>query len=262
MVVVDGLRLRTSVAGPRGGTPLLLVSGIGAPLELWDPFRRALGTETVAIDLPGVGQSDTMRLPRSMWGIARLLDRVVDRLGYGTVDVLGLSWGGGVAQHLALIAKKRVRRLMLVSTGFGLWSIPGDPRAAVQLLTPARYFSRRHFESVGPSLYGGEIRRHPELLKAQATVRKSRKPTTLGYIHQLVAASTWVGLPMLPFIRNDTLVLIGDDDPIVHTATARIMASALPNATLRIVPGGGHLMLLDQARDAAAIVRDFREREG
>jgi poly(3-hydroxyoctanoate) depolymerase len=56
---------------------------------------------------------------------------------------------------------------------------------------------------------------------------------------------------------TETLVLNGDDDPIVHVATARIMAAALPYGRLRIVRGGGHMFLLDQPREAADIIGSF-----
>jgi poly(3-hydroxyoctanoate) depolymerase len=260
-VTVDGLRLRVSVAGKGTGTPLVLIGGIGAPLELWEPFARALGTETVAVDLPGVGGSATLRRPRSMWGIASILDRVLDQLDYQTVDVLGVSWGGGVAQHLALRHRRRVRLLILASTGFGLWSVPGDPRALLHLLTPTRYLSESRLLQIAASLYGGETRRRPERLRAQAAVRSARRPSAIGYIHQLAAASTWVALPLLPLIRTDTLVLTGDDDPIVHVATAQIMAAALPHGRLHIVRGGGHMFLLDQPREAADIVGSFLRRD-
>ncbi|MEA2683102.1 MAG: hypothetical protein QOK05_1430 [Chloroflexota bacterium] len=260
--MIDGLRLKVSIAGRRGPAPLVLISGIGAPLELWDPFRRALGAETVAIDAPGVGGSDTMRFPRTMWGIAGLVDELLDRLGYETVDVVGLSWGGGVAQHLALRRRSRVRKLVLASTGFGLWSIPGDLRALAHLLTPARYFSQGHFLRVAPAMYGGETRRHPERLSAQAAARSAHPPSAVGYIHQLAAAWTWVALPLLPFIQAETLVLSGDDDPIVHVTTARVMAAALPHGHLHIAPGGGHLFMVDEAAEAARVVSGFLGKPG
>ena len=257
VVTVDGVRLQVSAAGTGGGVPLVLISGIGAPLELWGPFRRALGTRTLAVDPPGVGGSATLRRPRSMWGIACLVDRLLDQLGYRTVDVLGLSWGGGVAQHLALRRGRRLRRLVLASTGYGLGSIPGDPRALVHLMTPARYFSPSHFLRIAPSLYGGETRRHPERLHTQAAVRSERRPSAVGYAHQLAAAWTWVALPLLPRIRNQTLVITGDDDPIVSVRTARIMAGLLPHSRLHVARGGGHLYMVDQAGEAAAIVSEF-----
>ncbi len=260
IVTVDGLRLHVSVAGERGATPLVLLGGIGAPLELWEPFRGALGGETVAIDAPGVGGSETLDRPRSMWGIAWLMDRVLDRLGYGTVDVLGLSWGGGVAQHLALRRSRRVRRLVLASTGFGIGSLPADSAALLHLLTPARYFSEDHFLQVAPFLYGGETRRHPERLRTQAAVRSAHRPSAVGYFHQLAAAATWMGFPLLPFIGTETLVLIGDDDPIIDVRTARMVAGLLPHARLHVVHGAGHLFLVDQAPMAAGIVGRFLHR--
>ncbi|MGI8609808.1 MAG: alpha/beta fold hydrolase [Candidatus Dormibacteria bacterium] len=257
METVDGVRLNVSVAGRGGSVPLVLVSGIGAPLELWEPFRRALDIETIAIDAPGVGGSQTLRWPRTMWGIAGLLDRLLDQLEYQTVDLLGLSWGGGVAQHLALRRGRRVRRLVLASTGFGLWSIPGDLRAMAHLLTPRRYFSESHFMRIAPSMYGGETRRNPGRLQGQAEVRSARRPSAVGYAHQVAAAWTWVGLPMLPFIECETLVITGDDDPIVHVANGRIMSALLPNSRLHVAHGGGHLFLVDQAAEAAAVIGDF-----
>ncbi len=256
-VTIDGLRLNVSVAGTRGEAPLVLIGGIGAPLELWEPFRRALGTRTIAIDAPGVGGSATLGRPRTLWEIARLVDRLLDRIGCDTVDVLGLSWGGGVAQHMALSGGRRIRRLVLASTGFGLGTIPGDARAVAHLLTPARYYSQRYFQLVAASLYGGETGRHPEELSAQAKLRWARRPSLVGYLHQLVAASTWVALPVLPLIRTETMVLTGDDDPIIDVSTARILAALLPHGRLHIAAGGGHLFLLDQPAEAADIVRDF-----
>jgi pimeloyl-ACP methyl ester carboxylesterase len=58
-------------------------------------------------------------------------------------------------------------------------------------------------------------------------------------------------------VQAETLVLLGADDPIVHTVNGRILRRVLPNASLRVVPGAGHLFLLDQPEEAAAIVRDF-----
>lgn len=261
LVTVGGLRLNVSVSGRAGETPLVLLGGIGAPLELWEPFRLAFGSETVAIDAPGVGGSEKLPWPYSMRKIARVFDSLLDQMGYGVVDVLGFSWGGGVAQHLALIRGQRLRRLVLVSTGYGVGSVPADPSALLHLLTPARYFSQGHFLRVAPSLYGGETRRNPEHLPGQAAVRSARRPSAVGYLHQVAAAATWMALPLLPFIQSDTLVLTGDDDPIIDVKTAQVMAAVLPHGRIHVVPGAGHMFLVDQAADASAIVTAFlRER--
>ena len=152
---------------------------------------------------------------------------------------------------------REFRRLILVCTAFGLGSIPANPRVALELLRPARYFSPSHLARVGPALFGGETRRHPELLRHQAELRSRHRPSTRGYLYQLVAASTWVSLPLLPLIQAKTLVLLGAEDPIVHVVNGRILRRLLPRANLEVVPGAGHLFLLDQPKEAAAIVRDF-----
>ena len=256
-VTVDGQRLRVSVVGKGGDPPLLLINGIGAPLELWGEFRGLLGVETIAFDAPGTGGSPAPLRPRSMWGLAHLVDGMLDELGYGTVDVLGISWGGGLAQHVALLRRSRVRRLVLASTGFGAGSLPASPLAVLQLLTPARYFSPSHLVRVGPNLFGGEVKRRPELLTEQGALRSRHRPTLRGYAYQLLAASTWAALPWLRLVDAETLVLLGGDDPIVHVLNGRVLAGVLPHATLRVVPDAGHLFLIDQPQLAADIVGEF-----
>jgi poly(3-hydroxyalkanoate) depolymerase len=257
VVTAGGLTIRFSIQRGRGAYPLLLINGIGAPLELWGGFRATLGVETIAFDAPGTGGSAAPRRPRSMWELARCVNAHLDTLGYGTVDVLGISWGGGLAQYLALVRRSRVRRLILVCTAFGLGSIPANPRVALELLRPTRYFSPSHLARVGPALFGGEIRRRPEMLRYQAKLRSQHRPSTRGYLYQLLAASTWVSLPLLPLVQAETLVLLGAEDPIVHVVNGRILRRLLPRAELRVVSGAGHLFLLDQPEEAASIVREF-----
>ena len=256
-MTIRGQRIRVSIEGPSSSHPLLLIPGIGAPLELWKSFRRELGRETVAFDAPGTGGSSTPGRPHTMWELAATVNTLLDRLGYQMVDVLGISWGGGLAEHLALVRRSRVRRLVLAATGFGFGSIPGNLSTLTELLTPTRYSSPAHLRRVGPALFGGEIRRRPEILSEHGVVRSRHAPSTRGYVYQLLAASTWASIPWLRFIAAETLVLVGDDDPIVPTINARILARLLPNARLRIVPDAGHLFLIDQPEDAAAIVGDF-----
>jgi pimeloyl-ACP methyl ester carboxylesterase len=78
-----------------------------------------------------------------------------------------------------------------------------------------------------------------------------------GYIAQLYAISFWTGLPWLWRLPQPTLVLAGDDDPIVPAINGRILAKVIPNARLEIIRGGGHLFLLERPTEIAALVADF-----
>jgi pimeloyl-ACP methyl ester carboxylesterase len=96
-VEVDGLRLRVGTHG--AGEPLLLLTGIGANIEMWGPLAGRLpGRQLIAVDVPGTGGSSTPRRPLRMPGYARIVERVLDGRGCPSVDVLGYSWGGALAQ--------------------------------------------------------------------------------------------------------------------------------------------------------------------
>ncbi|HEX2412659.1 MAG TPA: alpha/beta fold hydrolase, partial [Solirubrobacteraceae bacterium] len=134
-----GLRLRVARQG--AGRPLLLITGIGANLDMWGPFaRRVSDRELIAFDPPGAGLSQRPRRPLRMSALAEIVRALMDELALERADVLGYSFGGGLVQELARRAPDRVRRLVLCATGPGLGGIPPRPVAALMLATPARYY--------------------------------------------------------------------------------------------------------------------------
>jgi poly(3-hydroxyoctanoate) depolymerase len=263
-VEVDGVRLRTSVRGQ--GPPLLLITGLGASLELAEPFERELttrGLQAVSFDAPGVGQSTAYRLPRRIGGVASTVERLLEALGYDQVDLLGVSLGGVVAQQLARQAPGRVRRLVLAATGPGLGGLPGSPRVLLALATPRRYRQPDYYRRIAGRVYGGAARRDPDALLHGSVARFIEPPSIWGYAGQLYAITGWTSLPWLRTLQQPTLVLAGDDDPIVPLVNGRILARCIPNARLHVVRGGGHLFLLEQPARIAAVVAGFlKAKEG
>ena len=260
-VDVDGIRLRTSVRGT--GAPLLIITGLGASLELAEPFEReivARGRQVISFDAAGVGESTAYRWPKRMPGIARTIELMLDELGYQWVDVIGVSLGGVIAQQLAHQAPDRVHRLVLAATGpgvVGLGGIPGSPRAMLALLTRRRYQSPDYYRRVAGALYGGMARTDPDGLLHGSIARFSQTPSLGGYLGQLYAISFWTGVPWLGRLRQPTLVLAGDDDPIIPVLNGRILARLIPDAELRVIPGGGHLFLLERPAEVADLVANF-----
>jgi poly(3-hydroxyalkanoate) depolymerase len=257
-VEVDGVRLRVGIRG--SGSPLLLLMGIGGNLEMWGPFEDALdprAVQTITVDAPGSGGSTAYRRPRRMRGLARTMERLVQRLGHDGVDVLGVSFGGTLAQQLAHQAPNRVRRLVLVATGVGLGGVPGSPRVLLHLATPRRYTQPDYFRRIAGGIYGGAARRDPELALHGSLARFTRPPTRCGYLAQLYAIAGWTSLTWLGRLAQPTLVIAGDDDPIVPVVNGRMLSRLIPDARLHIVPGGGHLVLLEQAADLARLVTRF-----
>ena len=91
-----------------------------------------------------------------------LLAGLLDQLDYEQADVLGISWGGGLAQQFALSRPDRVRRLVLVATGPGSIMVPGHPRVLVRMLrTPRRHQDPGYAARVAGELYGGTARKDP-----------------------------------------------------------------------------------------------------
>ena len=122
ILTVGGRTIRVSVReGAPGRPPLLLCNGVGASLELFQPFVDALDPQrpVIRFDMPGIGGSPAPVVPYHLATLPSLLAGLLDQLGYEQADVLGISWGGGLAQQFALSRPDRVRRLVLVATGPG-----------------------------------------------------------------------------------------------------------------------------------------------
>jgi poly(3-hydroxyalkanoate) depolymerase len=257
-IVVDGRQLRIDVRPGTGQQPpLLLVNGIGASLELLQPFVDALdpALEVIRFDAPGVGGSPLPGLPYRFSGLCRLMARLLSELGHDEADVLGISWGGGVAQHFALLHRHRCRRLVLVATGTGSLMVPARPSVLARMVTPRRYLDRSYLRRNAADLYGGSARSQPDRV-GELMHAENRVGPPLGYVYQLAAGAGWTSLPFLPLIRQPTLILSGDDDPLIPLANARLMHTLIHRSQLHVYHGG-HLGLVTEAAELAPVIGRF-----
>jgi pimeloyl-ACP methyl ester carboxylesterase len=255
---VDGHLLRVSIRGD--GPPLLLIMGLGGNIEMWAPLERELnarGFQTIAYDASGTGHSPPRLVPQRPQGLARQAVHLLDAFGHPRADVLGVSFGGGVAQELAAKHPHRVRRLVLASTMCGIGGVPGNPLALSLLATPLRYYSPRFLRLASRWMYGPIADVDGVFLEDQIRARRARPPTMWGYLSQLAAVAGWSSYPWLHHIGAPTLVLSGGRDPIVPPINARILARRIPDSTLQIVPDAGHLLLMEHAKSCAASINEF-----
>ena len=265
LVSVLGQQIRVDIRWGTG-VPLLLCNGIGASLEVLDPFVAELNPDTTVVrfDAPGSGGSPDSpvpyRFPYLAAALGKLLTKtgVVDhKAGRRQVDVLGLSWGGGLAQQFAFQNPHRCRRLILVSTGTGSVMVPAKPSVLAKMLTARRFLDHRYAARIAPDIYGGTARTKPMMIK-QVFDRQLMAGSRVGYLHQLIAGAGWTSLPLLPLIRQPTLIVAGTDDPIIPIINARIMNRLLPNSSLSI-HDGGHVELITNAAQQARVVEEFRQ---
>lgn len=256
-VRVGDLDVRVAQRG-EGQPPLLLITGIGAHLDMWEPLERLLnGREIIAFDAPGTGESSRPSRPLRMDGLAKVVCGLLDVLGHDKVDVLGVSFGGALAQQLAHEFPDRVRRLILCATSAGLIGVPPRPLPALFLMSPARYYHPAIFRFMMPRIVGGVTARDPNALAAQSGPRLSRPPDPLGYLFQMYATTGWTSAHWLHNLSQPTLVLAGDDDRAIPLANARFLARRIPDARLHVVKDGGHLFILDEPESVIDAIHEF-----
>jgi poly(3-hydroxyoctanoate) depolymerase len=224
------------------GRPLLLINGLGGNIEMWNPFRDALGNRsTIAFDAPGSGESRAPMGQPSLAYVADVIVEALDLLGVDQPDVLGYSFGGAVAQELARRHPDRIHRLVLAATTPG-WGAPlPSMMALANLMTPARYYADPMSDSLSLAAFGdhegsGTFRR---LHRA----RRLRPPSLYGYWWQLMAISQWSSNGWLRRLDTPTLVVTGAKDQVAGPSTARMLSSAIPHSQLVVAPDAGHLLL-------------------
>jgi poly(3-hydroxyoctanoate) depolymerase len=239
-----GQRVRYRVRGD--GPPLLMIHGIGAPLELWRPLESKLADfRTITVDPPGTGHSSTPRSRLEMPRYAEVMDDLLTHLGLDSAHVLGLSLGGVMAQELARRSPERVEKLVLASTSCG---IKASPMSIALRATPARRRSRSRARPQGSD---------ESLLRLQMELLGEYTPSVRGYLGQLRTALMWSSRSWLGELEMPVLVIAGDDAPLVPLANGRIIASTVCDGRLEIIPGGGHLCLFKRSPYTSQLIRDF-----
>lgn len=255
--------------GKTGTTPLLVCNGIGATVSLLTPFVEAMHAanpdiEIITFDAPGCGNSSAPMFPYRFSGLASTIDEMLEKLGYGQVDVLGLSWGGFAASQFTYDYPKRVRKLILCATATGCTSIPPSLKVLSLMSSPRRYTDPSYMAEIAPELYGGAFRTNPELAITYAQKmqedKSGNKGNGLGYKYQQMAICWWSSMWMLPFIKQPTLLVNGSDDPLINPVNMKVMNGLLPSSELRTIDQGGHLFLLTHLDEVVPMVSEFLER--
>jgi len=229
------------------GQPLLLLHGFPFDSRQWEPQLSALppGWRGIAPDLRGFGKSESGGVALTMERHARDVLDLLDLLGLGPAVVCGLSMGGYCALALHRLDAARVRALVLCDTR----AEPDSDEARRQRAGQAAAVRER-----GPGeLVGPMLRRllapvthetHPEVVAAVAEMMNDTPPDTLvAALHALAARPD--ARPRLAAIRVPTLVLGGELDEITPPAVLRDLAGAIPEASLRLLPGAGHVSNLE-----------------
>ena len=258
MEKVGGRTLRVArwrLDEPSEHLPVLFFNGIGANIEAVAPMAEALSDRGfIMFDMPGVGGSPEPLVPYNVVTMAWTSAQLLTKLGVDKVDVMGISWGGGMAQHFAIQHPARVRKVTLIATSMGMLMMPGNPAALTKMANPRRYIDPDYMQKNFETLYGDGLGKGPG---KKGHMSRLKPPTTRGYLYQLIAMLGWSSAPALPFMRKPVLVMMGDDDQIVPLINGKWIASLAPNSQLKVLEGGGHLFLLSHQEECVKAIREF-----
>lgn len=240
--------------------PLLMLNGIGFNAELMEPLAMALaqpgpeapqGRAVVIPEMPGCGGSPDPDQHLLMCSLSGAVTELMEALHPGSAfDCVGFSWGGALAQQIAVQSARQLTRLALISTTSGLPLGPANPDVIRRLFDPKEYVDPLRLSSNFHALLaeGG----------ANATLmRRFRTPSPQGLGSQLLALTGWTAAPLLPFVRVPVALVGVADDAIVPYAHHTMLGCLMPHATKIEVESGGHLAPLARPANVSPALRAF-----
>ena len=258
-----GIELHYEVRG--SGPRLLFFNGSGATLARTAPlvWTFAERFEVAAFDQRGLGQSSVPDDPYAMADLAADALALADHLGWGRFRAVGVSFGGMVAQELAVTTPERIERLALLCTspgGQGGSSFPLQTLVDMEPVERAAVSAQILDSRFTPNwLEEHDDDRALVSLVAQRFTPNGAEDVLRGEALQLAARRTHDVFERLPRITCPTLVASGRYDGIAPPANGAAIASQVPGADFRLFEGG-HLFVM---QDPAAIpeIVDFLARD-
>lgn len=263
-ITVNGIPFAYRDTGPATGVPLVLFNHWGAVLDNFDPAiidGLAQTRRVITTDYRGIGNSGGTA-PLTVGEMADDAIQLIRALGLKTVDVLGFSLGGFVAQDIALKAPDLVRRLILTGTGpaggtgidkVGTVSWPLILKGLLTLRDPKFYlfFTSSANGRRSASQY---LRR----LKARKNNR-DKGPTPRAFLRQLKAITAWGKQPRqaLGRLRTPTLIVNGDNDIMVPSVNSFELVRLIPDAQLVMYEDAGHGGIFQHHADFVAKAQAF-----
>ena len=284
--IANGIEIHYEEQGDKTAPPMLLIMGFGAQLTLWpDELVEALasrGFRVIRYDNRDIGLShkfDGVKAPglvkmtllsklglkpKVPYTLADMADDgagLLDTLGIETAHIVGASMGGMIAQHfVSRHADKCLSLTTIFSTTGNPKLPPAKPEAMKALVTRPDSTDEKVLvehgmmvaRTIGSPGYPTEDERLRE--RTTASVRRSFYPEgPTRHLSAIVADGDRRG--MLKDVTVPTLVLHGEDDPLVPCEGGRDTAASIPGAKLKTIPGWGHdlpLELVDELADAIA----------
>lgn len=246
------------------GEPLLLIAGLGADVTEWGtriPAELARERRVLLFDNRGAGRTTQPPGPYTMAQMARDTVGLLDYLHIDTTDIIGCSFGGMIAQYVALDYPMRLRRLILgcSAAGRGNFRLPRLRTLLNMTRKPSGDPFSDFWRNSLPNGYTRDfILNNTELLTAHVYERlkyPSERAAKEAQIRALV--STHNAYPRLGQIQAPTLVMAGTEDVYIPPENSAMIAQAIPGALLKYIRGAGHIFWISHPKEALTAWQEF-----
>ncbi len=242
------------------GPPLLMIMGYAAPMEVWD--RRLVDSlakhfRVIIFDNAGIGETSSLPRPLTIDEMAQQTSALISRLGFRSVDLLGWSMGGMIAQTLSVLHPFQVRRLILCATFPGVGNVvrpsqariaslttPSSPLASTDLFPKNRRLALEAYELANSS--------YPAAPSTSEKVIQAQNKAIIAWWGGRDPAARRVGS-----LDVATLIVDGRDDKIDATANDNSLKGLIPDSTLTLYSDAGHAFLFQDWQEFSNKVTSF-----
>jgi len=240
------------------GTPLVLVHGFLGSSEMWGPQIKFFkdNFRVIVPALPGFGKSNTIDSCNTIECMARAILRLLDKKKIKNFNLLGHSMGGMIVQEITKIAGEKILKLICYGTG-PKGNIPGRFETIDQ--------SRKKLKIDGLEVTANRIAKtwfvKEEKAKYFYLCDEAGKQTSIEATDNgLIAMKNWNGVENLRNIKNETLIVWGNQDKAYNFNQVETLKNHIPNSDLKIIDGCSHNVHLEKPDEFNAIVEDFLKR--
>jgi pimeloyl-ACP methyl ester carboxylesterase len=261
-VEIDGATVHFQEFGMRGNRTLVLIHGYTASTYVWHtvaPVFAENGFHVIAVDLIGFGYSDKPSwFDYKIASQARMISRLMDRLGIGTATVVGNSYGGAVAATLALDYAERVEKLVLVD------AVCNDEVLSHPVLTPFLVDSKAFLKF---RMKGTLAPANHDLITEERLESVLRPLKAADAHHSLLETSrNWNACRIesdAPLINQPTLIIWGENDSVIPIKNGETLYDSIVHSRFVVLKNCGHVPPEEKPELFVELVTGFcRDRKG
>ncbi len=237
------------------GTPLVLVHGFLGSSDMWGPQIEFFkdNFRVIAPALPGFGNSNTIKSCNSIECMAKVILDFLEKKEIKKFNLLGHSMGGMIVQEIAKIAGEKVLKLICYGTG-PRGNIPGRFETIDQSRENLKINGLKNTAyRIAKTWFIEEEKAKYFYLCEEAGKQTSIEATDNG----LIAMRNWDGVENLKNIKNETLIVWGDQDKAYNFNQVETLNNNIRNSDLKIIKGCSHNVHLEKPYEFNILVEEF-----